>query len=54
MMTYLALTKTDKIKGAIIGAAPVDLVRDLERRPAMGKYVFAPLILNYEKTGSGN
>jgi pimeloyl-ACP methyl ester carboxylesterase len=54
MMTYLALTKTDKIKGAIIGAAPVGLVRDLERRPAMGKYVFAPLILNYEKTGSGN
>lgn len=49
MMTYLALTKTAKIRGAIIGAAPVDLVRDLERRPAMGKYVFAPLISNYEK-----
>ncbi|MBC7923492.1 MAG: S9 family peptidase [Ferruginibacter sp.] len=48
MMTYLALTKTDKIRGAIIGAAPVDLVQYLERRPAMEKYVFAPLIPNYE------
>jgi dipeptidyl aminopeptidase/acylaminoacyl peptidase len=49
MMTYIALTKTDKIKAAVVGAAPVDLVRDLERRPAMGKYVFAPLIPDYDK-----
>ena len=48
MMTYLALAKTDKIRGAIIGAASVDLVQDLERRPALEKYVFAPLIPNYE------
>ena len=47
MMTYLALSKTDKIKGAVIGGAPVDLISDLERRPAMEKHVFAPLIPNY-------
>ncbi|MES2732051.1 MAG: prolyl oligopeptidase family serine peptidase [Bacteroidota bacterium] len=48
MMTYIALTKTTQIKGAIIGAAPVNLIRDLERRPAMEKYVFSPLIPQYK------
>ncbi len=46
LMTYIALTKTTKIKTAIIGGAPTDLIEELERRPEMEK-VYEELIPNY-------
>jgi dipeptidyl aminopeptidase/acylaminoacyl peptidase len=46
MMTYLALAKTNKIKAAIIGGAPTDLLALLDQRPGMEK-LFAELIPDY-------
>ena len=46
IMTYLALTKTNKIKTAIIGGAPTDLLSLLDQRPEMEK-VYTELIPNY-------
>ncbi len=46
IMNYIVLTKTDKIKTAIIGGAPTDLIKELERRPEMEK-VYEELIPNY-------
>ncbi|MCF2876469.1 MULTISPECIES: alpha/beta hydrolase family protein [unclassified Tenacibaculum] len=47
MMTYLSLTKTSKIKTAIIGGAPTDLT--IIDRADMEVNVYAPLIPNYWK-----
>jgi dipeptidyl aminopeptidase/acylaminoacyl peptidase len=35
MMTYIALSRTKRIKTAIIGASPTDLARENKRRPEM-------------------
>jgi len=47
MMTYIALTKTDKIKAAIVGAGRSDLT--IIDRPDMETNVYAELIPNYAK-----
>lgn len=46
MMTYIALTKTDKIDAACVGGAPSDLT--IIDRPEMEKRVYAELIPNYK------
>lgn len=50
MMTYIALTKTDKIKAAIVGGAISDNFESLKDRPEMETKVLAELIPNYEAT----
>jgi dipeptidyl aminopeptidase/acylaminoacyl peptidase len=45
MMTYLALTKTDKLKAVAVGGAPSDLT--IIDRPEMEQNVYAELIPNY-------
>lgn len=45
MMTYLALTKTNKIKAAAVGGAPTD--KTIIDRPNMETNVYAELIPNY-------
>jgi len=45
MMTYIALTKTDKIKAAIVGGARSDLT--IIDRPEMETNVYAELMPNY-------
>jgi dipeptidyl aminopeptidase/acylaminoacyl peptidase len=47
MMTYLALTKTDKIKAAVVGGAPSDKTNI--DRPEMETGVYTELIPNYWK-----
>ena len=47
MMTYLALTKTDKIKTSLVGNGATDLFNTLEFRPGMETKVFAQCIPNY-------
>ena len=49
MMTYLALTKTNRIKAAVVGGAVSDLWGTIEERPDMETHVFAELIPDYEK-----
>jgi dipeptidyl aminopeptidase/acylaminoacyl peptidase len=49
MMTYLALTRTNRIAAAVIGGGSSDLFDGLERRPDMEKSVYAALIPNYAK-----
>lgn len=46
-MTYIALTKTDKIKAAVVGGAVSDVFASVEDRPKMEKVVHAELIPNY-------
>ncbi len=48
MMTYIALTKTDKIKAAVVGGAVSDSYKSIKDRPAMETGVLAELIPNYE------
>lgn len=47
MMTYLALTKTDKIKAAVVGGAISDNFASIEDRPEMETGVLSELIPNY-------
>lgn len=47
MMTYIALTKTDRISAAVVGAGVVDLFDVIERRPEMEEDVTSELIPNY-------
>lgn len=47
MMTYIALTKTDKIKTVVVGGAVSDCFSTIEDRPEMGTNVMAELIPNY-------
>ncbi len=47
MMTYIALTKTDKIKAAVVGGAVSDNFETIKDRPEMEKNVLAELIPNY-------
>jgi len=48
MMTYIALTKTNKIKAAVVGGAVSDNFASIEDRPDMETNVLAQLIPNYE------
>jgi dipeptidyl aminopeptidase/acylaminoacyl peptidase len=47
MMTYIALTKTDKIKAAAVGGAVSDNFETIKDRPEMESGVMAELIPNY-------
>jgi len=47
MMTYIALTRTDRIAAAIVGAGLADLFDSVERRPEMEENVFSELVPNY-------
>lgn len=49
MMTYIALTKTDKIKAAAVGGAVSDNFASIVDRPEMERDVLAQLIPNYEQ-----
>ncbi|GAA4273046.1 prolyl oligopeptidase family serine peptidase [Aquimarina gracilis] len=48
MMTYSALTKTDKIKAAVVGGAVSNSFLTIKNRPQMETKVLAELIPNYE------
>ncbi|MGB0916377.1 MAG: alpha/beta hydrolase family protein [Flavobacteriales bacterium] len=47
MMTYIALTKTDKIKAAIVGGALSNAYQLVKGRPEMETNVLAELVPNY-------
>lgn len=48
MMTYIALTKTDRIKAAVVGGAVSDNKASILNRPEMETKVLAELIPDYE------
>ena len=48
MMTYIALTKTDRIKAAVVGGAVSDNKASILNRPEMETRVLAELIPDYE------
>ena len=48
MMTYLALTKTNQIKAAVVGSGMADAIQTAKRRPEMDS-VFADLIPAYSQ-----
>ena len=50
MMTYIALTKTDRIKAVVVGGAVSDNFETIQDRPEMETNVFAELVPNYEET----
>jgi dipeptidyl aminopeptidase/acylaminoacyl peptidase len=47
MMTYIALTKTDNIKAAVVGGAVSDNFSTIKDRPEMETGVLSQLIPNY-------
>ena len=47
MMTYLALTRTDRIRGAVVGSGMADAFDQVARRPEMEQGVFAELVPNW-------
>ena len=49
MMTYLALTKTDKIRTAIVGGAVSDMFESIADRPSMETKVLAELVPDYQE-----
>lgn len=48
MMTYIALTKTNQIKAAVVGGAVADNFETIKDRPEMETGVLAELVPNYE------
>ena len=46
-MTYIALTKTNRIKAAVVGGAISDVYENIKDRPEMETGVLAELIPNY-------
>jgi dipeptidyl aminopeptidase/acylaminoacyl peptidase len=44
MMTWLALTRTDRVRAAVIGAGSTDMARWIRLRPAMETEVAAQLV----------
>ncbi|MEQ9309755.1 MAG: prolyl oligopeptidase family serine peptidase [Balneolaceae bacterium] len=50
MMTFIALTKTDKIRAAIVGGAVSDQFSSIEDRPEMETMVLSELIPNYKES----
>jgi dipeptidyl aminopeptidase/acylaminoacyl peptidase len=53
MMTYIALTRTDRIAAAIVAAAEVDLLDGLGRRPEMER-VYEEVIPEYSRDGQAH
>ncbi|MEJ7736126.1 MAG: prolyl oligopeptidase family serine peptidase [Chitinophagaceae bacterium] len=49
MMTYRTLTRTTKIKAAVVKSGLADLIKWLETRPEMDTTIYAPLIPGYAK-----
>jgi dipeptidyl aminopeptidase/acylaminoacyl peptidase len=49
MMTYIALSQTDKIKAAAVGGAVSDCFKSLEDRPQFESGVYAELVPDYYK-----
>jgi dipeptidyl aminopeptidase/acylaminoacyl peptidase len=47
MMTYLALARTDRIRGAVVGSGMADAFDMVTRRPEMESGVFAELVPNW-------
>lgn len=47
MMTYLALTRTDRIAAAVVGAGTADLFDTVKRRPEMDTMVLSQLVPGY-------
>ncbi len=47
LMTYLALTRTNRIKAAVLLAGMTDAVRSIAERPEMGTKVYAEVIPGY-------
>ena len=47
LMTYLALTRTNRIKAAVVLAGMTDAVRSVAERPEMGTKVYAEVIPGY-------
>lgn len=47
MMTCLALTRTERISGAIIKSGSFDLFKSAEKRPEMETHIYAELIPDY-------
>jgi dipeptidyl aminopeptidase/acylaminoacyl peptidase len=47
MMTYLALARTDRIRGAVVGSGMADAFDMVTRRPEMETGVFAELVPNW-------
>lgn len=50
MMTYIALTKTDKIKAVVVGGAVSDNFSSIKDRPEMETGVLSELIPNYAES----
>jgi len=50
MMTYLALTRTDPIAAAIVGAGIADAFDTVQRRPEIETRVLAELIPGYPRS----
>ena len=49
MMTCLALTKTERIAGAVIKSGSFDLFNGAEKRPEMEKHIYRELIPDYHQ-----
>ena len=49
MMTYIALSKTNKIKAAVVGGAVSDSFESIRDRPEMETYVYSELVPNYKE-----
>lgn len=49
MMTYLALTRTNRLSAAIVGSGIADLFDGAKQRPEMETHVYSQLIPDYEK-----
>jgi dipeptidyl aminopeptidase/acylaminoacyl peptidase len=49
MMTYLALARTDRIRGAVVGSGMADAFDMVARRPEMEQGVFAELVPNWAR-----
>lgn len=47
LMTYLALTRTDRIRAAVIGGGAADAFRNVEQRPEMEQLVYSQLVPNW-------
>ena len=47
MMTYQALTRTDQVRAAVVGAGVTDSFDAIERRPKMEKHVYSELIPDF-------
>ncbi|MBL7984044.1 MAG: prolyl oligopeptidase family serine peptidase [Flavobacteriales bacterium] len=48
LMTYLALTRTNRVKAAVVLAGMTDAVRSVAERPEMGTKVYAEVLPGYE------